>query len=403
MAFDPPEENAVTGADGIGGFGINPHETPHFNKWPFEPYQEAHIGNDYWGEEFIAVHPDDETGNKDYHPYELEVHIDKNGNKQYRCYFGTLFFSIAAIQTEGFTVSDGSGGTSVRFGIKGQSKLPGFGNIIPSSFINQNDGAHAKFAKLDVADGVFGTVYLSFWLDAANHTISEATLDFILDGEDAQDEEPCGVLEKVNNKLLRKAPTKGRYHLKIGTFHNPDKANDQITQLIEDHQYYATTIVDTSEAPASSDGSSYSTNTVATDEEDPFGNFDAPSSADTSATDLAGIANQPNLGLPTGSSSKFGISSTQPNFRQSNIIPTATREVFDTTADEATIIQTPNYFPSSNKGENFGLTGAAGSYAPSDGAGYSDTGSVDSITGSYNIELIPPTGSPGGSPGSNTT
>ena len=400
MAYDPPEENATTGADGMGGFGTSPHETPHFNKWPFDPYQEEHIGNDYWGEEFIAVHPDDEIGNKDYHPYELEVHIDEKDNKQYRCYFGTLFFSIAAIQTEAFTVSDGSGGTSVRFGIKGQSKLPGFGNIIPSSFINQNDGAHAKFAKLDVPNGVFGTVYLSFWLDAANHTISEATIDFVLDGEKAQDEAPCGILEKVNDELLRKAPTKGRYHLKIGTFHNPDKADDQITQLIEDHQYYATTIVDTSKAPEGPDGSSYATDEVAEEDEDPYGNFEAPSSSEASDVSLVGITNNPNVGLPTGTSPGFGDQSNQPNYRKQNVIPTATRDGFDTFAEYPTTIQGGDYFPSSDQHQNFGLTGAAGSYAPSDGTGYSDTGSVSSITGNYNIQLTPPTGGPGGSPSS---
>ena len=400
MAYDPPEENATTGADGMGGFGTNPHETPHFNKWPFDPYQEAHIGNDYWGEEFIAVTTDDETGNKDYHPYELEVHIDENDNKQYRCYFGTLFFSIAAIQTEAFTVSDGSGGTSVKFGIKGQSKLPGFGNIIPSSFINQNDGAHAKFAKLDVADGVFGTVYLSFWLDAANHTISEATLDFILDGEKAQDEEPCGVLEKVNDELLRKAPTKGRYHLKIGTFHNPDKANDQITQLIEDHQYYATTIVDTSKAPTGSDPSEYKIDTVPSGE-DPYGNLNAPSRSEGDKWRFGSLANvNPNHGLPTGATPTDGEQTNQPNYIDQNVTPTAARDGFDTFVEGPTTIQGGDYFPSSDQHQNFFLTGAAGSFAPHDGTGYSNTGSIPSITGDYDIQLTPPTGGPAGSPSS---
>ena len=43
---------------------------------------------------------------------------------------------------------------------------------------------------------------------------------------------------------------RSKYHLKIGSFNSPKDTPIPITQSIEDHVYYATTIVEDSEAPS---------------------------------------------------------------------------------------------------------------------------------------------------------
>ena len=98
------------------------------------------IDNNYYGTDELVTNPTDLFEGKK-HPFQLEV-LEQDERTQFVCYYGVLYFSIAAIQVEGFDV----GGTT-RFGIKGQSPLPSFGNITPASFIGEK-GENRKFSIL---------------------------------------------------------------------------------------------------------------------------------------------------------------------------------------------------------------------------------------------------------------
>lgn len=354
------------------------------------------IDNNYYGDDFIEVNPSEVDPQKKYHPFELEI-SDENGKTEFRCYYGALYFSIAAIQVEGFDV-DGT----TRFGIESQSKLPSFGNITPANFIGQEKGDTKKFSVLKAGDNgdiTYGTVYLRFWLDSANHTISECSLSFIPKGEEIPDEAPCGELKKVNNKLLREAPTKGRYHIKIGSFNSPEDTPLSITQTIEDHLYYATTIVDVSEAPAPSDGTTYSQTTIA-DEENPYGTFEAPPEQDTT-NNLPTATNQPNF-IPTGESNK-AAQPNQPNPETplfGTLDATQPDAVIGGTEEDPNLDSVDTVPTVDHTGGFFGGHGAAGSSAPSDGTGYVETGSISSVSSLIAIQEDSPTGSAGGSPSS---
>ena len=371
----------------------------NLESWP-ETYDEDNFGainNNYFGTDELSNNPTDLFEGKK-HPFELEV-LQKGERTQFICYYGVLYFSIAAIQVEGFDV----GGTT-RFGIKGQSPLPSFGNITPASFIGEK-GENRKFSVLS-SGGKFGTVYLKFYLDAVNHTISECTLSFIPQADEIPEEEPCGKLEKVNNKLLREAPNKGRYHIKIGSFNKTANGETSITQSIEDHLYYATTIVDGSEAPSSSDGGTYSLTTTATDD-NPAGTFEAPrQSVGTNQNNLPTATNNPNF-IPLGGSIK-GQQPNQPNpeipsfdggpsiieeIDEPSFIPPIDNEF----GEEPSIIETTEH-----TGGFFGGFGAAGSSAPTNGTGYVDTGSISSISSILALQENSPQGSDGGTPSSST-
>jgi len=365
--------------------------------WPdnFDEVNFGAITNDYSGADAISINPTDLSDGKK-HPFQLEV-LEQGERTQFVCYYGVLYFSIAAIQVEGFDV----GGTT-RFGIKGQSPLPSFGNITPASFIGEK-GENRKFSILS-NKGKYGTVYLKFYLDAANHTISECTLSFIPQEDEIPEEEPCGKLEKVNNKLLREAPNRGRYHIKIGSFNETASGETSITQSIEDHLYYATTIIDGSEAPADSDGATFSLTTTATDD-NPAGTFEAPRQS-TGNNNLPTATNNPNF-IPSGESNK-NAQPNQPNpevpifdgdpsiieeIDEPSFIPPTDNEF----GEEPSIIETPEH-----TGGFFGGFGAAGSSAPSNGTGYIDTGSISSISSILALQENSPQGSDGGIPSNST-
>lgn len=72
--------------------------------------------------------------------------------------------------------------------MKGQSALPGFGNLTPAAFINREKGVSSKYAKFkpsgkkasdgSLPDSCVGDVVLEFVLDSANHAITEAQVLF---------------------------------------------------------------------------------------------------------------------------------------------------------------------------------------------------------------------------------
>ena len=41
---------------------------------------------------FIRSLSQGNEGNKDYHPYELEFHVDDDNNVELRCYYGTIYY-----------------------------------------------------------------------------------------------------------------------------------------------------------------------------------------------------------------------------------------------------------------------------------------------------------------------
>jgi len=368
--------------------------------YKFGPGQDVPFENSFGGQGDIQVFPQGNEGNKLYHPYELEYHVGDDDETELRCYYGTMFYSINAIQTEGFTVS-----STTYFGIKGQSLIAGLGSIDPASFIDQDKGSTTKYCKLrtgklqpngEPPPNSYGTVYLRFFVDAPNHKVTAADIKFLPKGQELEEEEPCGVLEKVNNKLLRKAPNIGRYHLKIGSFNSPQDSGIQITQSLEDHVYYAATIVDNSEAPAGSDGGDYSFTTVPPEESTSTETFDAPP-----------VNPDPDVNVQSPQPTSLGGSSTnQPE-------GVSLRPGFDTIVDEVnarpsqrtlrpgfdTIVEDINAIPTVDTGSTaFGGTGAAGSAGTSDTTGYVDTGDLpDNLESSYSQQTESPQGSAGGS------
>lgn len=384
----PSPENSI---DGSG----NVQDWPY----PFDGRQDFSSENDFFGESIIEVYPqDNEDANKNYHPFELEFHVDEENEVELRCYFGILYFSIAAIQIEAFDDNDTSDANK-RFGIKSQSKLPGIGNITPAGFISQDDGSNTKYCSLkrgtlgpngEVPVNSFGTVYLRFFLDSANHKISEADINFVADADQLDPEEPCGELKRVGtDKLLREEPTKGMYYLKIGSFNPPQNSSVLITQMIEDNVYYSTTIIDNSEAPQNSDGAEYSTTTVPANPNTPesFGpaTVDPPVSVETGDTGV--VIQSPRPNPETGG----GVTQNQPNDQEN--LPE--RGTLTTIVEE--VVKIP---AATTTGANFGGTGAAGTPATTDQDGYIPTGDIEGLTELHETQTESPTGSPGGSPSS---
>ena len=121
-----PPENPKSTIDGISTI----------ENWPYNygPHSNTPFSNDYTGQGNIELYPQGREPNKDYHPFELEFHIDKNDEVELRCYYGVIYYSIAAIQIEPFDDNDTSDANK-RFGIKSQSKLPGIGNLTSFKFL----------------------------------------------------------------------------------------------------------------------------------------------------------------------------------------------------------------------------------------------------------------------------
>ena len=74
----PPSPDSTI--DGVG----NVEDWPY----PFGPHEDTPFENDYVGQGSIELYPQGNEGNKDYHPYELEYHVDDDGNVELRCYYG---------------------------------------------------------------------------------------------------------------------------------------------------------------------------------------------------------------------------------------------------------------------------------------------------------------------------
>jgi hypothetical protein len=408
MAEDVPE-NQKTTIDGVGLVENWPY--------PYGPHENTTIGNDYQGQGSIELYPQGNEGNKDYHPYELEYHVDDDSNAELRCYYGVIYYSIAAIQTEAFTVS-----TTTYFGIKSQSPIPGIGICTPAGFINQGTGATEKFASLPLGkvseDGTlpakaFGTVYVRFWVDALNHLVKGADLNFVAKGGKLEAEGPIGELKKVNNNLFRN-PNTGRYHLKIGSFNAPEDTIVPITQCIEDHIYYATTIVDKSGGTESD----YSDGTIATTENTDPDRFTIEGKqpdivipgAERPEESTTTYDNNTTLGPGTGTGTVLGGVSETFNPRDYNTANpdyTNLKRYMDKDGVveyyqqqfEWNLQQDPVVVPAQDVDGAFGGTGAAGTGGTSDLTGYN----ASAATLPHNIEdetaaqLFGPEGSAGGS------
>ena len=388
-----PPENPKSTIDGISTI----------ENWPYNygPHSNTPFSNDYAGLGNIELYPQGREPNKDYHPFELEFHIDKNDEVELRCYYGVIYYSIAAIQIEPFDDNDTSDANK-RFGIKSQSKLPGIGNLTPAGFISRDDGSNTKYCSLKKGrlspngkppSSSYGTVFLRFFLDSANHKISEADINFVGKDENLDPEDPCGELKRVGtDKLLREEPTKGMYYLKIGSFNAPEDSSVQITQSIEDHVYYATTIIENSEAPAESDGGSYSTTTTA-DNPNPPESF-GPATVDPPADVDETIDASPPVITPNPEDGDSDAASpNQPN-NQVNIPGVFPRTDFTTIVDEVVV-------PSQDvSGTAFGGTGAAGDPGTDDQTDAVTTGDIPGLTEIHKIQSESPQGSPGGSPSS---
>lgn len=409
MPEDVPE-NQKTTIDGVG----------FVEKWPypFGPHDNTPIENDYQGQGSIELYPQGNEGNKDYHPYELEYHVNEEGIAELRCYYGVIYYSITAIQTESFQVS-----STYYFGVKGQSPLPGIGSITPAGFINQDTGATQKFARHELGpvnedgsppDDGFGTVYLRFWLNAKNKKIQAADLNYLEKGAALDEEKPCGELKKEDNKLMREEPNLGRYHLKIGSFNSPEDGDIPITQSIEDHIYYATTVVDNSADPTVGQSTFHYT-TVADDGDYTPARFVAPPGM-PDPNILPNILNSPRT---TKSQTKYGpgagnqddpkVLDPHPRDTGRNNPDYLTFRKFTTTDNFPTTYQTQSGDFRQQRssmiipgqvvdGAAFGGTGAAGGPGTSDVTGYTTTGTTPgNIEDEYTVQLFGPDGSAGGS------
>tara|TARA_R110002074_G_scaffold230315_4_gene401875 strand:+ start:10322 stop:11662 length:1341 start_codon:yes stop_codon:yes gene_type:complete len=440
MAEDTPEFVTTT-AD--GDFFHDPREDP------FAPSEVTTIGNAFPGDSNIDVYPKEEIG-KGYHPYELEINEKPNGSVELRCYYGTIYYSIAAIQVQPAPIDASVSDANKAWGIKSQSALPGFGNLTPASFIHPEKGTSQKFCRMKpkgrrkgdggLPNSCVGDVLLEYYLDSQNHAITEATVYFVHKDEPIPDEEPCGKLDIVGGKLKRKSPT-GKYILKIGSFNSSEDSKLQITQCIEDHIYYATTIID-GQPWEDGDDSSYSGALVppVTDVTDPFG-VDDPVEIDPEIdpgvnpegegdddpddlyndpptpevephvlTPADGNA-QPKSGVNTRVSEKLGAN--QPNSdRRTDTARRRTSSPYD--LDHGAELVQRGIYPEaigdfSDENEVHATehpagalysTGAAGSAATSDGTGYSTRADIESISPIHRLQTKSPQGSPGGSPSS---
>ena len=421
MAEDVPE-NQKTTIDGVG----------FVEKWPnpFGPHENTPIGTDYQGEGSIELYPQGNDGNKDYHPFELEYHVDDDGMAELRCYYGVIHYSIAAIQTEAFTVS-----STKRFGIKSQNKLPGIGTVTPVGFVNQETGATQKFTRYPVgkvgADGsppetAFGTVYLRFYVDALNYVVKGADINFVEKGGTVEEEVPCGELKKVGDKLLRN-PNVGRYRLKIGSFNSPQDTSIPITQSIEDHVYYATTIVGPSADYESSDGD-FSDGTIAALEGSSPERFTVDGNIGAQQPDPVVPGPLPRTGFetsvqtPTSNQTKLGpgavlegtteapttfdpkdYARNQPDYTTLHTTPQLANQGLSTYYQQQADVARPGFdttvVPPQEIDGTFGGTGAAGTGGTSDVTGYNTDAATlpDNIESEMEVQLFGPDGSAGGS------
>ena len=413
-----------------------------FLDWRFDPHENTVVGNEYPGEDYIDVHPKDEAG-RDYHPYELEIFDQPDGTVELRCYYGTIYYSIAAIQVQSVPLDASASDANKAWGVKGQSALPGFGNLTPAAFINREKGVSSKYAKFkpsgkkasdgSLHDSCVGDVVLEFVLDSANHAITEAQVLFFHKDVNIPVEEPCGKLDVENNKL-RRENTKGKYYLKIGSFNKASEAAVSITQCIEDHVYYATTIIDVSADKEDGDDTKYDDTVVPTETDaDTFSAVDPVNDdvdiipGDKGGLDEEGTEGgdptpedrakrdtsvQPNThGGADNLSTKYGNNQPNNKFRMNSAL--ARTGVYDdgTTGNEdlsrdikpklvsdyADDLEIPAIIHPQGA---FYQTGAAGSPATSDGTGYVTTGEIPSISPIIADQIKSPQGSPGGSPSS---
>ena len=401
-------DNQKTTVDGVGFVEKWP--------WPFGPHTNTPVDNDYSGRGEIELTQLPEEGNKRYHPYELEYHVDDNDNVELRCYYGVVHYSIGAIQTEAFTVS-----STTYFGIKSQSPIPGIGTCTPAGFINQDTGSTAKFASLaglgkvspngTPPPGVFGTVYLVFWVDALNHKVKGADIQFVTKEGDLEKEAPIGELKKVNDNLFRN-PNTGRYHLKIGSFNDPQDTIVPITQSIEDHVYYAVTIVDKSGGTESDYSDGTITPTENTDPDRFVVDAQQPDPPVIPGIDdpEENTSNKTKLGPGAGDGTDVGGTSDVINPRETNAanpdymqmkrwaskggVVEYYQQQFEWNLQQDTGVVAPQEINGA-----FGGTGAAGTGGTSDLTGYN----ANAATLPYNIEeesaaqLLGPDGSAGGS------
>ena len=387
---DEIDPNIRSNIEGVGNIETWPY--------PFGPHADSEFKNAYPGQGLLEVYPQGNEGNKDYHPYELEFHVDDDNNVELRCYYGTIYYSITGIQLEAFDDNDTSDANK-RFGIKGQRVLPGIGNITPAGFISRDDGTNKKYCglgrgKLDARgnppDKCFGTVYLVFYVDSNNRIVSEAEIQFIEKGEELEEEEPVGELKRVGtDKLLRDDPRKGKYHLKIGSFNSPKDTPIPITQSIEDHVYYATTIVEDSEAPSPGDGSSFSYTTTATPPAgETFSAAKAPDPVDPDNPFIPTTAvEQPNQPNPTG-----GSFSNQPNYKDDHAVgglgidAQQPDPVFEDETEEQLTV------PPQDTGDTFFGGHGGGPIVTTDSDDYIDSGSISGLTEIYEEQIEDPTG-----------
>ena len=410
MPEDVPNQTPTT-VDGIGLVENWP--------WPFAPNTNTPIENDYSGAGAIELSPLPNEGNKRYHPYELEYHVDENDNAELRCYYGVIHYSIGAIQTEAFTVD-----STKRYGIKSQSLIPGMGTCTPAGFINQENGSTQKFCSKGLGkvnpngrppSTAFGTVYLRFYVDALNHKVSGADINFVGRGNDLANEEPVGDLKKVGDKLLRN-PNTGRYHLKIGSFNSPEDTIVPITQSIEDHVYYAVTIVDASDDYETSDGD-YSDGTIAPPEDDEPDRFtvdaqqpDPPVFPGVDRPEGENTSNKTKLGPGAGDGGDVGGTDEDINPKDNNPAnPDYMNLKRYTAADgvveyyqqlfEWNLQQQTDVVPAQEVEGAFGGTGAAGSGGTSDLTGYNANVATlpNNIEEESAAQLLGPDGSAGGS------
>lgn len=387
---DEIDSNIDSNIEGVGNIENWPY--------PFGPHSDTPFSNSYPGEGLLEVYPQGNEGNKDYHPYELEFHVDDDNKVELRCYYGVVYYSITGIQLEGFDDNDTSDANK-RFGIKGQSKLPGIGNITPAGFISRDDGSNKKYCSLkkgklnargNPPDNCFGTVYLVFYVDSNNKSVSEAEILFLEKGQELEEEEPVGELKRVGtDKLLRDKPRKGKYHLKIGSFNAPIDTPIPITQSIEDHVYYATTIIEDSEAPSPGDGSSFSYTTTATP---PIGEtFSAAKAPDPVDPDTPFIpttpVDQPNQPNPTGGSTN------QPNYQDKqtvgNDFDLGARQpdaVFEDETDEQLTV------PPQDTGDTYFGGHGGGEIVTTDSDDYIESGTIDGLSEIYEEQVEDPAG-----------
>lgn len=407
MADEVPPENEST----ISGVGT-------IEQWPypFGSHADTPVGNDYSGQGAIELSPLVDEGNKAYHPFELEYHVDDEGVAELRCYYGVIHYSIAAIQTESFQVS-----STYYFGVKGQSKLPGIGTVTPAGFVNQDTGAIQKYASKTLgtvnADGsppddAYGTVYLRFWVNAKNKVVQGADINFVERGGVLDQEEPCGELKKENNKLMREKPNLGRYHLKIGSFNSPEDSIIPITQMIEDHVYYATTVVENSGDPTTGEEDYSYTNVADTEDTDPdtFQTPITPQQPDPVIMSPRTDNNQTKYGPDSGEEDDDLVLDPSPRDTARNNPNYTTMRRFGTTAEypqtvyyqqqaEWVMQHDPLVVPSQPlEGAAFGGTGAAGTPGTSDVAGFTAAGTIPGdIEDRMSVQIFGPDGSGGGS------